>query len=77
MFFIIFRIFINLIVDFINPNLEKLLMFLISHSNIIDELLSGLDTPIILKSELHNGIQIVDSVAFLIHRYTRKKLDGN
>ncbi len=36
-----------------------------------------LDTPIILKSELHNGIQIVDSVAFLIHRYTRKKLEGN
>lgn len=36
-----------------------------------------LDTPIFLKSEFHNGIQIVDSVAFLIHRYTRKKLEGN
>ncbi len=34
-----------------------------------------LDTPIFLKSELHNGIQIVDSVSFLIHRYTRKKLE--
>jgi len=35
-----------------------------------------LDTPIFLKSELHNGIQIVDSVAYLIGRYTRKVLDG-
>ena len=34
-----------------------------------------LDTPIFLKSELHNGIQIVDSVAFLIQRYTRNKLE--
>ena len=35
-----------------------------------------LDTPIFLKSELHNGIQLVDSLAFLIHRYTRKKIEG-
>lgn len=36
-----------------------------------------LDTPIFLDSIFHNGIQIVDSIAFLIHRYTRKKLEGN
>ncbi len=36
-----------------------------------------LDTPIFLKSELHNGIQLVDSIAYLIGRYTRKILDGN
>ncbi len=35
-----------------------------------------LDTPIFLNSELHNGIQIVDSIAYLIGRYTRKVLDG-
>jgi len=35
-----------------------------------------LDTPIFLNSELHNGIQIVDSIAYLIERYTRKVLDG-
>jgi len=35
-----------------------------------------LDTPIFLKSELHNGIQLVDSIAYLIGRYTRKVLDG-
>ena len=35
-----------------------------------------LDTPIFLSSELHNGIQIVDSIAYLIGRYTRKVLDG-
>ena len=35
-----------------------------------------LDTPIFLKSELNNGIQIVDSIAYLIGRYTRKILDG-
>ena len=35
-----------------------------------------LDTPIFLKSELHNGIQIVDSIAYLIGRYTRKFFDG-
>lgn len=35
-----------------------------------------LDTPIFLKSEFHNGIQIVDSVAYLIGRYTSKVLDG-
>jgi len=47
----------------------------VKYSNIdVDRVL---DTPIILKSEFHNGIQIVDSVAFLIHRYTRKKLEGN
>jgi hypothetical protein len=35
-----------------------------------------LDTPFFLKSKLHNGIQIVDSIAYLIGRYTRKVLDG-
>jgi hypothetical protein len=35
-----------------------------------------LDTPIFLNSELHNGVQIVDSIAYLIGRYTRKVLDG-
>ena len=35
-----------------------------------------LDTPIFLKSELHNGIQLVDSIAYLIGRYTRKVLNG-
>ena len=34
-----------------------------------------LDTPIFLKSDLHNGIQLVDSIAYLIGRYTRKVLD--
>ena len=35
-----------------------------------------LDTPIFLKSELNNGIQLTDSIAYLIGRYTRKVLDG-
>jgi len=34
-----------------------------------------LDTPIFLDSKLHNGIQIVDSIAYLIRRYTRKIID--
>ena len=43
------------------------------HTGDVDKVL---DTPIFLKSELHNGIQIVDSIAYLISRYTRKVLEG-
>lgn len=30
---------------------------------------------VVLNSELHNGIQMVDSIAYLIGRYTRRVLD--
>ena len=36
-----------------------------------------LDTPLFLNSKFHNGIQIVDSIAFLVNNYTKKKLENN
>ena len=56
--------------DFISEMMEEGIKY---KTGIVDKVL---DTPIFLKSELHNGIQLVDSVSYLIGRYTRKVLDG-
>ena len=42
------------------------------HTGDVDKIL---DTPIFLKSDLHNGIQLVDSIAYLLNRYARKVLE--
>ena len=56
--------------DFISKMMEEGIKF---KTGDVDKVL---DTAIFLKSELHNGIQMVDSIAYLIGRYTRKVLEG-
>ncbi|KKN26012.1 hypothetical protein LCGC14_0879000 [marine sediment metagenome] len=57
--------------DFISEMMEEGIKYKIG---VVDKVL---DTPIFLKSELHNDIQLVDSIAYLIGRYIRKVLDGH